>query len=95
MKLSEILKFLKKANPAKIWKPRIWVPDPMKYPVTVYILSDKDFEIACKARKFNKKLGAFAVWEENKRVSTIYMRYHKLYLFNHEIRHLQKGHFHE
>lgn len=98
MKLSEIMNLVRKANPSKSWKPRLWVPDPMEYPVTVHILSDKDFEIAAKARKHNKKIGAFAVWgidSEGKRVSEIYMRYHKLNLFNHEVRHLQKGHFHE
>lgn len=98
MKLSEILDLLKKSEPTKAWKPKLWVPDPMEYPITVHILSDMDFEIACKKYKYNRKLGAFAVWGEDfegNRVSEIYMRYHKLNLFNHEVRHLQKGHFHE
>lgn len=98
MKLSEIMELVRKTNPSEYWKPRLWVPDPMEYPITVYILSDKDFEIAAKARKHNKKIGAFAVWgtdAEGKRVALIYMRYHKTNLFYHELRHLQKGHFHE
>ncbi len=98
MKLSEIMSIVRKSNPSKTWKPRLWVPDPMDYPITVHILSHKDFEIAAKRKKFNKKIGAFAVWgtdSEGKRVSEIYMRYTQLNLFNHEVRHLQKGHFHE
>ncbi len=98
MKLSEILNSLKKKTPVKIWRPKLWVPDPMDYPVTVHILSDEKFEIAAKAHKYNKRIGAFAVWgtdSEGERVSSIYMRYHKLNLFNHEVRHLQEGHFHD
>ncbi len=95
MNLSEILNSIKKSEPTKAWKPKLWVPDPMEYPITVYILSDMDFEIACKKYKYNRKIGAFAVWSEDRRVSEIYMRYHKTNLFYHELRHLQKGHFHE
>ncbi len=98
MKLSEIMNLVRKGIPSVSQKPRSWVPKPMEYPVTVYILSDKDFEIATKTKKFNKKLNSFALWEidsEGNRVSKIYMRYHKLSLFNYEVRHLQKGHFYE
>ena len=98
MKLSEILNSLKKGKTLKIWSPKLWIPEPMELPVTVYILSDKNFEISAKRRGFKKRIGAFAVWGKDSNgnpVSRIYMRYHKLHLFSHEIRHLQKGHFHD
>ncbi len=98
MKLSEIMDLVKRANPSEYWKPRLWVPEPMDYPITVYILSDLDFEIACKIKKYNKKIGAFAVWgtdAEGNRVAEIYMRYNRTNLFYDELRHLQKGHYHE
>ena len=104
MKLSELLDSLKSVKKpdikksVKIWKPKLWTPKPMEFPVTVYILSDKDFEISAKSKGFKKRIGAFAVWgkdSEGNPVNKIYMRFHKLSLFPHEIRHLQTGHFHD
>lgn len=105
MKLSEILKSLKpKKNSKKsvkisnVWKPKLWIPEPMELPVTVHILSHKDFEIVAESKGFKKRIGAFAVWGkdlEGNPVNLIYMRYNKLHLFPHEIRHLQQGHFHD
>lgn len=108
MKLSEILESLKGATAKKnskksvkisnVWNPKLWVPEPMELPVTVHILSHKDFEIVAESKGFKKRIGAFAVWGkdlEGKSVNLIYMRYNKLHLFSHEVRHLQQGHFHD
>lgn len=99
MKLSEILNsFKKNKKSVKVWKPKLWIPKPMNFPVTVHILSNEDFEIAAKSRGFKERIGAFAVWGTDLKgepVNLIYIRYNKLHLFSHEVRHLQDGHFHD
>lgn len=107
MKLSEILESLtpkKRGKSVKVvkklmtWNPKLWIPEPMKLPVTVHILSHKDFETVAESHGFKKRIGAFSVWGkdlEGNPVNLIYMRYNKLHLFSHEIRHLQQGHFHD
>ena len=94
--LFSIIIFLYTTTFAEIWNPKLWIPEPMTGPVTVYILSDKEFEVAAILRGLNpdlvKTIGGFAVWKNS--VNQIYLRFNRLDLFPHEVRHLQEGQYH-
>lgn len=81
------------------WKPNLWTPTAMEEPITVHIVSKKEFALRRLLSGAKRGTGAFLeTWVDEKtgkKTFVMYLQPDMLGLFVHEVRHAQEGAFHK